>query len=141
VAFTIGLLGLGTVGTGTAEILLNPSGRHPLLQEIKIGRVGVKSLDKLRQVSLPKETLSNDLEAIVTDPEIDIVVELLGGLEPARSLILKAIACGKHVVTANKAVIARYGDEIYTAANEAGVYELTAFLASWASSTARRIIF
>lgn len=123
-AFTIGLLGLGTVGTGTAEILLNPSGRHPLLQEIKIGRVGVKSLDKSRQVSLPKETLSKDLEAIVTDPEIDIVVELLGGLEPARSLILKAIACGKHVVTANKAVIARYGDEIYTAANEAGVYVL-----------------
>jgi homoserine dehydrogenase len=124
VAFTIGLLGLGTVGTGTAEILLNPSGRHPLLQEIEIGRVGVRSPGKLRQVSLPKEKLSTDLEAIVSDPKIDIVVELLGGLEPARSLILKAIACGKHVVTANKAVIARYGDEIYTAANEAGVYVL-----------------
>jgi homoserine dehydrogenase len=58
----------------------------------------------------------------VTDPEIDIVVEVLGGLEPARSLILKAIDHGKHVVTANKAVIARHGDEIFTAANRAGVY-------------------
>jgi homoserine dehydrogenase len=124
VAFKIGLLGLGTVGTGTADIILNPSGRHSLLKEIEIHRVGVRSLDKPRQVSLPPEKITTDLEAIVTDPEVDIVVELLGGLEPARSLILKAIACGKHVVTANKAAIARHGDEIYTAANEAGVYVL-----------------
>ncbi|MBR8827562.1 MAG: homoserine dehydrogenase [Gomphosphaeria aponina SAG 52.96 = DSM 107014] len=123
-AFSIGLLGLGTVGTGTAKILLDPSGRHPLLQEIKIKRVGVRSLTKPRQVQLPQEVLTTDLEAIVTDPEIEIVVELLGGLEPARSLILQAIAFGKHVVTANKAVIARYGDEIFTAANKAGVYVL-----------------
>ena len=124
VAFKIGLLGLGTVGTGTAEILLNPSGRHPLLQEIKIQRVGVRSLSKPRKVKLPPEVMTADLEAIVTDPEIEIVVELLGGLEPARSLILQAISQGKHVVTANKAVIARYGSEIYAAANEAGVYVL-----------------
>jgi homoserine dehydrogenase len=124
VAFKIGLLGLGTVGTGTAEIILNPSGRHPLLREIAIGRVGVRSLDKPRQVQLPAEVMTTDLESIVRDPDIDIVVELLGGLEPARSLILQAIAQGKHVVTANKAVIARYGAEIYTAANEAGVYVL-----------------
>ena len=123
-AFKIGLLGLGTVGTGTAEIILNPSGRHPLLREIAIGRVGVRSLDKPRQVQLPAEVMTTDLESIVRDPDIDIVVELLGGLEPARSLILQAIAQGKHVVTANKAVIARYGAEIYTAANEAGVYVL-----------------
>jgi homoserine dehydrogenase len=64
------------------------------------------------------------LEAIVTDPEVDIVVEVMGGLEPARSLILKAIAQNKHVVTANKAVIARYGAEIFAAAEEAGVYVL-----------------
>jgi homoserine dehydrogenase len=124
VAFKIGLLGLGTVGTGTAQIISNPSGRHPLLQEIEIHRVGVRSLDKPRNVQLPLEAITTDLEAIVSDPEVDIVVELIGGLEPARSLILKAIANGKHVVTANKAVIARYGDEIYTAANEAGVYVL-----------------
>lgn len=123
-AFKIGLLGLGTVGTGTAEIILEPSGRNSLVQEIEIKQVGVRSLDKLRNIKLPSEVLTTDLEAIVTDPEIDIVVELLGGLEPARSLILQAISQGKHVVTANKAVIARYGNEIYTAAQEAGVYVL-----------------
>jgi homoserine dehydrogenase len=124
VAYKIGLLGLGTVGTGTAQILLNPEGRQPLLQEIEMHRVGVRSLDKPRAIKLPPELITTDLEAIVTDPEVDIVVEVLGGLEPARSLILKAIAQGKHVVTANKAVIARYGAEIFTAAEETGVYVL-----------------
>jgi homoserine dehydrogenase len=84
----------------------------------------VRSLSKERKVNLPPGVLTTNLEEIVTDPEIDIVVELLGGLEPARSLILKGISQGKHIVTANKAAIARYGDEIYTAANEAGVYVL-----------------
>jgi homoserine dehydrogenase len=124
VAFKIGLLGLGTVGTGTAEILLNPSGRNSLVQEIEIKQVGVSSLTKDRSIQLSSALLTTDLEVIVNDPDIDIVVELLGGLEPARSLILQAISQGKHIVTANKAVIARYGDEIYTAANEAGVYVL-----------------
>ncbi|MBW4552188.1 MAG: homoserine dehydrogenase [Aphanocapsa sp. GSE-SYN-MK-11-07L] len=120
--FKIGLLGLGTVGTGAARILLDPEQRHSLLPELQIQRVGVRSLAKPRQVELPPACFTTDLKAIVTDPEIEIVVEVLGGLEPARSLILAAIAHGKHVVTANKAVIARYGDEIYTAANQAGVY-------------------
>ncbi|WP_267384768.1 homoserine dehydrogenase [Cyanobacterium sp. uoEpiScrs1] len=123
-AFKIGLLGLGTVGAGTAQILLDTSGRNPLLKEIIIGRVGVRTLTKTRTPKFPPEIISTDLEAIVTDPNIDIVVELLGGLEPARSLILQAINRGKHVVTANKAVIARHGYEIYEAANRAGVYVL-----------------
>lgn len=120
----IGLLGLGTVGTGTVEILQDPQGRSPLLKAIEVKAVGVRSLDKPRQVNLPPEVLTTDLEAIVTDPDIAIVVELMGGLEPARSLILKAIAHKKHIVTANKAVIARYGPEIYEAANQHGVYVL-----------------
>lgn len=123
-AFKVGLLGLGTVGTGTIQLLLDVVGRHPLLQELEIYRVGVRSLSKSRAVTLQSGVLTTDLEAIVTDPAVDIVVELLGGLEPARSLILLAINKGKHVVTANKAVIARYGDEIFTAANSAGVYVL-----------------
>ena len=123
-AVKVGLLGLGTVGTGTAKILLNSQGRHPLLQEITIGKVGVRSLDKPREVLFPPEVITTDLGAIVTDPEIDIVVELIGGIEPARTFILQAISNGKHVVTANKAVIAKHGDEIYTAANQAGVYVL-----------------
>jgi len=122
VAFKIGLLGLGTVGTGTAQILLDTNGRNPLLKDIEIYKVGVRSLNKSRDIELPPEVLTTDLEAIVTDEAVDIVVEVMGGLEPARSLILQAIANGKHIVTANKAVIARYGDEIFTAANTAGVY-------------------
>ena len=122
--FKIGLLGYGTVGTGTAEIILDPGKRNSLLQDIKITRVGVKTLDKSRSPKLPPGVLTTDLDAIVSDPEIDIVVELLGGLEPSRSLILKAIEHGKHIVTANKAVIARHGEEIFDSANQAGVYVL-----------------
>ncbi|HIK45588.1 MAG TPA: homoserine dehydrogenase [Leptolyngbyaceae cyanobacterium M65_K2018_010] len=120
----VGLLGLGTVGAGAVKILLDPADRHPLLSQIAIAKIGVRQLDKPRPVNFPAEVLTTDLESLVTDPEIAIVVEVMGGLEPARSLILKAIHHGKHVVTANKAVIARYGDEIFTAANEAGVYVL-----------------
>lgn len=118
----VGLLGLGTVGAGTAAILLAPQGRHPLLQEIDLHWVGVRSLTKSRPVALPPEILTTDLGQIVRDPEVDIVVEVMGGIEPARSLILEAIAHGKHIVTANKSLMARHGDEIYTAANHAGVY-------------------
>ena len=120
--FKIGLLGLGTVGTGTAKILLSPEGRHPLIKELDIYRVGVRDISKLRDINISPDILTTDLEAIATDPDIDIVVELIGGLEPARSLILKAIDHGKHIVTANKAVISRYGPEIFAAANEKGVY-------------------
>ncbi|PSN10182.1 homoserine dehydrogenase [filamentous cyanobacterium CCP5] len=115
---------MGTVGSGTAKILLDPAHRHPLVGQIELAKVGVRSLDKPRSVAIEGDRLTTDLESIVSDPTIDAVVEVMGGLEPARSLILKAIAQGKHVVTANKAVIARYGDEIFTAANEAGVYVL-----------------
>ncbi|WP_414570575.1 homoserine dehydrogenase [Nostoc sp. CCY 9925] len=118
----LGILGLGTVGTGTVQLLQDKAGRHPLLQEIEIYRVGVRSVDKPRAIELPAEVLTTDLEAIVNDPTVDIIVEVMGGLEPARSLILKALSNGKHVVTANKAVIARYGAEIFTTANQAGVY-------------------
>lgn len=123
-AFKIGLLGLGTVGSGTAEIIYNPQGRHPLLNDITIAKIGVKSLNKQRTIDIATEVLTTDLDSIVSDPDIDIVVELIGGLEPARTLILKAIASGKHVVTANKAVIARYGQEIFEAAKKAKVYVL-----------------
>ncbi|MBD0388773.1 MAG: homoserine dehydrogenase, partial [Nostoc sp. C3-bin3] len=118
----LGILGLGTVGTGTVQLLQDSAGRHPLLQEIEIYRVGVRSLDKPRAVELSTEVLTTDLESIVKDPAVDIVVEVMGGLEPARSLILKALSNGKHVVTANKAAIARFGTEIFTTANQAGVY-------------------
>ncbi len=122
VAIKLGILGLGTVGTGTVQLLQDNAGRHSLLQSIEICQVGVRELDKPRTITLPQEIITTDLNSIVTNPEIDIVVELIGGLEPARELILKAIQNGKHIVTANKAVISRFGAEIFTAANQASVY-------------------
>ena len=120
----IGLLGLGTVGAGVAAILATPAGRHPLVGELELRRVAVRDLNRPRTLELPAELLSTDPEAVVDDPAVDIVVEVMGGLEPARSLILRAIAAGKPVVTANKAVIARYGEEIAAAAARSGVYVL-----------------
>jgi homoserine dehydrogenase len=120
----IGLLGLGTVGAGVAEILATPQGRHPLVGKLALRRVAVRDLHRSRPVQLDPALLSTNPEAVVDDPAVDIVVEVMGGLEPARSLILRAIAAGKPVVTANKAVIARYGDEIAAAAAERGVYVL-----------------
>lgn len=122
VSYKVGILGMGTVGTGVAKILLDPVGRHFILGAVEIYRVGVRSLTRKREIELDPSIYTDNLEAIVTDPNIDIVVELLGGIEPARSLILQAIAHGKHIVTANKAVLARHGDEIFTAAKAKGVY-------------------
>ncbi len=120
----IGLLGLGTVGAGVASILSQPEGRHPLVADLALRRVAVRDLSRPRPIDLPAELLCTDPEAVVDDPAVDIVVEVMGGLEPARSLILRAIAAGKPVVTANKAVIARYGQEIAAAATARGVYVL-----------------
>jgi len=120
----IGLLGLGTVGAGVAAILASPEGRHPLVAELELRRVAVRDLSRPRPVDLAPELLSTSPEAVIDDPAVDIVVEVMGGLEPARSLILRAIAAGKPVVTANKAVIARYGEEIAAAAAAKGVYVL-----------------
>ncbi|MBW4530792.1 MAG: homoserine dehydrogenase [Aphanothece saxicola GSE-SYN-MK-01-06B] len=120
----IGLLGLGTVGSGVAAILASPQGRHPLVGDLVLERVAVRDLQRPRPLTLPPERLTTDPEAVIDDPKVDIVVEVMGGLEPARSLILRAIAAGKPVVTANKAVIARYGQEIAAAAASQGVYVL-----------------
>ena len=120
----IGLLGLGTVGAGVAAILAQPEGRHPLVADLALRRVAVRDLSRPRPVEIDPELLCTDPQAVVDDPAVDIVVEVMGGLEPARSLILRAIAAGKPVVTANKAVIARYGQEIAAAATARGVYVL-----------------
>ena len=95
VTVKLGILGLGTVGTGTVQLLQEKVGRHPLLQEIEIYRVGVRSLTKPRAVELSPDVITTDLEAIVNDPAVDIVVELMGGIEPARTLILTAIKIGR----------------------------------------------
>ena len=123
-AIGIGLLGLGTVGAGVAQILQTPDGRHPLVRELELRQVAVRSLDRPRPVELAPEVLTTDPAAVVNNPAVDLVVEVMGGIEPARSLILAAIEAGKPVVTANKAVIARHGAEIAAAAAAKGVYVL-----------------
>jgi homoserine dehydrogenase len=120
----VGLLGLGTVGAGVAAILASPQGRHPLVESLALRRVAVRDPGRARAVALPPGCLTTNPEEVVDDPAVEIVVEVMGGLEPARSLILRAIAAGKPVVTANKAVIARHGQEIAAAAAERGVYVL-----------------
>ena len=120
----IGLLGLGTVGGGVAEILQTPDGRHPLVADLDLVRVAVRDLNRPRPVELPADCLTTNPEAVVDDPNVHVVVEVMGGIEPARTLIMRAIAAGKSVVTANKAVIARHGEEIAAAAASAGVYVL-----------------
>ena len=120
----IGLLGLGTVGAGVAEILLSPQGRHPLVADLELRQVAVRDLNRPRPIPLSNSLLTTDPAAVVANPDVDLVVEVMGGLEPARSLILAAIDAGKAVVTANKAVIARHGAEIAAAAAEKGVYVL-----------------
>jgi homoserine dehydrogenase len=123
-AIGIGLLGLGTVGAGVASILASPEGRHPLVGQLELRRVAVRDPARARPVALAAELITTSPEAVIDDPAVEIVVEVMGGLEPARSLILRAIAAGKPVVTANKAVIARYGEEIAAAAAARGVYVL-----------------
>ncbi len=120
----IGLLGLGTVGQGVANIISQPKDRHPLVGELELVSVAVRNLKKKRDVSIPDSILTTNPTEIINNPNIQIVVEVMGGIEPAKSLIIQAIRAGKSVVTANKAVIARHGEEISNEAKAAGVYVL-----------------
>lgn len=119
----IGIIGFGTVGAGTAKILLK---RHKELQarlDVSLKLKSIADLDTKtdRGIKLPKGVLINDARKILNDPEIDIVVELIGGINPAKEFILEAIKKGKHVVTANKALLAEKGQEIFRAAKKHGV--------------------
>lgn len=119
----VGLLGFGTIGTGVVKLLA----RNSLLIEEKLGaRLFLKKIADLdltsdRGVPVAAGVLSNNADEVLTDPEISVVIELIGGYEPARTFVLKAIENGKHVVTANKALLAVHGREIYAAAAKNGV--------------------
>lgn len=119
----IGILGLGTVGCGTivvlarnAEEITRRAGR-----EIKVTQAAARDLKKKRNCETRGIALTDSADAIVTHPDIDVVVELIGGCDAAYQLVLKAIEHGKHVVTANKALIAAHGNEIFAAAQKKGV--------------------
>jgi homoserine dehydrogenase len=116
---TIGMLGCGTVGTGVLKILRDNAEdiRARLGGSLVVTRVAVRDPSKRRDPAVTPELLTADALAVVRDPEIDLVIEVIGGYEPARTLLLEALAAGKHVVTANKAVLARHGKEIFAAAD------------------------
>jgi len=118
----IGLLGFGTVGQGVFELLERQ--REILIKrtglDLRVKRILVRDLNKKRP--LPKELFTTNFEEILNDPEISVICELIGGLEPARTYLLRAIESGKQVVTANKAVLAEAGEEIFRLAKEKGVY-------------------
>jgi homoserine dehydrogenase len=119
----VGVIGLGTVGSGAVRILTENADliRRRIGVPIEVKRIAVRDLNRNRGLVLPAGVLTNDPARVVEDPEIDIVVELIGGYQPAKELILTALANGKHVVTANKALLAADGVEIRTAACRAGV--------------------
>lgn len=113
----VGLIGFGTVGQGLARTLLDQKER---IKERTGAEMVLSSVADINIDSLPEEfstaTFTKDASEIINDPDIDIVVELIGGIEPAKSFLLQAIANGKHVVSANKALLSTHGKELFTAA-------------------------
>jgi homoserine dehydrogenase len=119
----VGLLGLGTVGSGTFNVLkrnqeeiMRRAGRA-----IEITMVAVRNVERAKEIVKDEVEIVTDGNLVVNHPDIDIVIELIGGNDVAKDLVLKAIANGKHVVTANKALIAKHGNEVFTAAQDKGV--------------------
>jgi homoserine dehydrogenase len=119
----VGIIGFGTVGTGVAKILLENAALIRRRVGVPIVLVRIADLDVTRDrgITLPPGVLTNDAKAVLNDPNIHIVVELIGGYDFAKRLILDAIAAGKEVVTANKALLALHGEEIFAAASRRGV--------------------
>lgn len=113
--FKVGLIGFGTIGAGVAKLLL---GKEKEIQEatghsIKLVKICDMDLATDRGVVLPEGVLTNDLSEILENDEIDIVIELIGGLEPARTFVLNALRAEKNVITANKALLANHGPELF----------------------------
>ncbi len=119
----IGLLGFGNVGTGLYNILAlnNDKITNAANQDIEISKILVNNLNKKRDIDVPKEVFTNDINTILNDKDIDIVIELLGGIHPAYDYMKEALQKGKNVVTANKAVIATHGKELFKIAKDNNV--------------------
>ncbi len=122
-SINIGLLGLGTIGAGVAKVFASHSEEleEKIGAPLKLHAIADKDITSPRNgLTLSNLPLSTDAGTVLDDPSIDIVIELIGGLEPAREFILQALANGKHVVTANKALLATHGEELYAAAVKHG---------------------
>lgn len=107
----IGLIGLGTVGCGVYKTIQN-------IDNVEIMKIAVKNINKPRSVEVPREMLTDNPYDVVNDPSIDVVVELIGGVEPAYDYISTAIKNGKHIVTANKELLAKRGEELFILSEE-----------------------
>ncbi len=107
----IGLIGLGTVGCGVYKTIQN-------IDNVEIVKIAVKNINKPRSVEVPREMLTDNPYDVVNDPSIDVVVELIGGVEPAYDYISTAIKNGKHIVTANKELLAKRGEELFILSEE-----------------------
>ncbi len=118
----IGLIGLGTVGSGVLQLLNDEGERisHRAGRSIDVVRIAVRDPAKPRDVTVPGDLLTDDPFAVATDPDVDVVVELIGGLDPARPIVLAALEAGKDVVTANKALLCAEGPALFAAARAAG---------------------
>ena len=118
----VGLLGCGVVGGATASILLRHSSdlERSTGARIELRRVAVRDTARARPVDLPDGVVTGEAREVVGDPAVDVVVETIGGIDPALELVLEALAGGKHVVTANKELIAKHGREIHAAAASSG---------------------
>ena len=119
----IGVLGCGNVGGALVQLIAKQASAIEASTGVRleVTRVAVRTLSRDREVILPSEVLTRDATGVVTDPDIDVVVELIGGIEPARELILSAMAHGKPVVTGNKELLANFGSELFAAADAQGV--------------------
>jgi len=119
----VGIIGLGTVGSGAFRILRDNAEliRHRVGVPVEVSKIAVRDAGRDRGLAIPAGMLTTNPAQVIEDPNIDIVIELIGGYEPAREFILSAISRGKHVVTANKALLAADGAEIHEAARRAGV--------------------
>ena len=116
----LGLIGLGTVGVGTVKII--EKNKSQILKRVGAELSFIKFCDKFiksrPEIGLSAKEIVSDYKKLLNDPSIDIIVELIGGYEPARTIILESLKAGKHVVTANKAVLAKYWDEIFLTAQK-----------------------
>ncbi len=121
-AISIGLFGLGTVGTGVVRIIESHQDKlmHQVGCPVVIKKILVKDVSKPRSVDLDQDLLTTNPEEILYDPEIDVVIEVMGGVEETKDLLLNALKEGKHIVTANKDLMALHGSELLTTASENG---------------------
>jgi homoserine dehydrogenase len=119
----VGLIGFGTIGTGVVKVMRRNADviEQRLGCPLRLTRVADLDLSTDRGVDLGGARFDDDAEGLIVDPDVDVVVELVGGQDAARRLVLRALEAGKHVVTANKALLARHGDEIFRAARERDV--------------------